>query len=122
MKRLVMVCAVIAAATAPAIAQDVSAKDQAKAKYAEGRVHYDVREYAEAIVKWKEAYKLFADPIYLYNIAQAYRLAGDCANATAFYKNYLRVAEAADPLRPKAEKFLVELGTCPAATVVEPVK
>jgi tetratricopeptide (TPR) repeat protein len=104
-------------------AQDAANVEAAKAKYKEGVVLYNVKEYADAIAKFKEAYKLNADPAYLYNIAQAYRLAGDCENAVSFYKTFLRDAPEGTPNVEKARKFLVELETCRTAaattTVVE---
>src|SRR5687768_17520665 len=96
--------------SAPAFAQDPAA--DAKAKYKEGLVHYNVREYKEAIARFKEAYKLKADPAYLYNIAQAYRLQGDCVDAAFYYKGFIRDTTEGTTNRDKAARFQTEMETC----------
>lgn len=92
-------------------------------QYLEGKRHYDLQEWDEAIARFKEAYRLRADPASLFNIAQAYRLKGDCQNAIATYKAYARNFPTADNL-PKVEKFIADLeATCPkeaAPPVVTP--
>jgi len=71
---------------------DVSKKDKAKAKalYDEGLRHYNLAEYDAAITAWKESYLLTKAPLLLFNIGQAFRLAGDCGKATTFYDSYQR--------------------------------
>jgi tetratricopeptide (TPR) repeat protein len=87
MRGTVVICALLVAS--PAIAH---ADDKAKAKklYEEGLAHYNLSEYAEAIVPWKEAYRLTKRALLLFNIGQAYRLSGDCVQATSFYESYAR--------------------------------
>ena len=82
---LIATCLTAAAATA-------YADDRAVAKqlYDDGLRHYNVAEYPAAIVAWKQAYLLSKKPILLFNIGQAYRLAGDCKQALTFYGNYER--------------------------------
>jgi tetratricopeptide (TPR) repeat protein len=63
---------------------------QAKARFKSGLKHFDLAEYQEALVDFKEAYRLREDPVFLYNIAQCYRLLNDNADAITFYRNYLR--------------------------------
>lgn len=64
---------------------------KAAALYDSGKRHFDIAEYGAAIAAWKEAYLLSSEPLLLFNIAQAHRLAGDCAQANRFYLNYKRV-------------------------------
>ena len=59
--------------------------------YQQGKRHFDIADYPAAIASWKQAYLLSSEPLLLFNIAQAYRLAGDCAQANLFYQNYRRV-------------------------------
>ena len=59
--------------------------------YDRGKRHFDIAEYSAAVAAWKEAYLLSSEPLLLFNIAQAHRLAGDCAQANRFYLNYKRV-------------------------------
>jgi len=65
-------------------------KARAKALYDQGLKHYNVAEYTEAIQAWKDAYLLSKKPLLLFNIAQAYRLSGDCKQAMTFYDSYQR--------------------------------
>jgi hypothetical protein len=63
----------------------------AAALYDEGKRHFDIGEYAQAIASWKQSYLRSSAPLLLFNIAQAYRLSGNCAQANRFYLNYRRV-------------------------------
>src|SRR5262249_28063319 len=58
--------------------------------YDEGKRHYDIGEYPLAIASWKQAYLVSSAPLLLFNLGQAYRLSGDCAQANRFYLNYKR--------------------------------
>jgi tetratricopeptide (TPR) repeat protein len=77
----------------PAVAQkQPSKKAQVKAKaiYDEGLRFYNIGEYQQAIARFKESYVVVPAPLLLFNIAQAYRLAGDCDQALRSYRTYLR--------------------------------
>lgn len=54
-----------------------------------GRAFHDAGEYMKAVAAFKEAYVLAPSPALLFNIAQAYRLAGDCDDAAWMYRRYL---------------------------------
>jgi len=63
----------------------------------EMRLHYDratrafdVGKYQEAIEEYQKAYEIGGDPAMLYNIAQAYRLNDQPADALRFYRRYLQ--------------------------------
>jgi tetratricopeptide (TPR) repeat protein len=84
----------------PAPAQKAADEARARALYAEGKKHYDVGEYGPAIEAWKQAYLLVAAPMLLFNIGQAYRLSGSCAQAMRFYASYEREA---NPVTNQAE-------------------
>lgn len=93
---LVTACAAVVA-PAHAHADDgkpdkVDAKDEARRLAARAQVHYDLGEYGLAIADYREAYRIHPSPGLLYNLAQAYRLSGDCVSATTMYRNYLRLA------------------------------
>src|SRR5262245_5551211 len=95
-----------------------SAQEQAQAKYLEGKSHYDLAEWELAIDSFKEAYRLDPDPLFLFNVAQAYRMKHDCDQALTFYKTYLR--ESPDAYnREKVEKRIEEMQAC-AKTEPEP--
>lgn len=59
--------------------------------YRKGKTAYDLGNFEEAIKYFKQAYALQPHEAHLYNIAQAYRQAGDCRNALFFYKRYVSV-------------------------------
>jgi hypothetical protein len=54
-----------------------------------GRAYHDSGEYMKAVAAFKEAYVLAPSPALLFNIAQSYRLAGDCDDAAWMYRRYL---------------------------------
>ncbi|HUS65260.1 MAG TPA: hypothetical protein VMZ28_11985 [Kofleriaceae bacterium] len=84
---------VLAFAAAPVAAQPSrSPAERARAEkiYKEGLRHYNVGEYAQAIARFKESYLISAAPLLLFNIGQAYRLAGNCKQAILSYNAYLR--------------------------------
>ncbi|MEO6954811.1 MAG: tetratricopeptide repeat protein [Polyangia bacterium] len=67
----------------PAIAEAV-------AHFQAGRKAYNLGDFARAAVEYKAAYDAKPDPAFLYNIAQAYRLANNPDQALFFYRSYLR--------------------------------
>src|SRR5262249_18513863 len=116
---------VLVAIAAPRAHGAPSDDDTARARAADesARTHYDAHEYAEAIADYQRASAAMPDPLYLFDIAQAYRKLGDCTNASAYYRNYLREAPTADN-RDKVERFLADMDTCVAAAAaahMEPV-
>jgi hypothetical protein len=82
-----VVIAVLSAAAQPAWAQNTS---RAKELFQEGTTFFDLGQFEKAIESWQQGYKEKPDPGFLYNIAQAYRLAGDPQKAIFFYRGYLR--------------------------------
>jgi tetratricopeptide (TPR) repeat protein len=87
------------------------AAEHAKAFDAAARAHYDLREYAAAVADYRRAFEALPDPLFLFDIAQAYRQLHDCDNARAFYRAYLRDLPGADN-RSKVETFITEMNAC----------
>lgn len=87
-RTLVLLCATAAPVHAQPAETDAN---KAAALFDEGKRHFDIAEYTAAIASWKQAYLLSSEPLLLFNIGQAYRLAGNCAEANRFYLNYKRV-------------------------------
>lgn len=92
------------------------AEDRAKARemFKVGMQHYDLAEYKEALVAFKEAYRNYEEPTILFNIGQCYRQLGDKEQAIRFYRTFLikqpdspRKAEVRD-LIDKLEKMVAE--------------
>ena len=100
------VCSLVAvlalAISSPASAQKggVAEAAQAKEHYKKGTKLYDLGKYDEAIHEFEAAYELKDEPVLLYNIAQAYRLANKYAEALRFYRSYLRKFTAANKKDP----------------------
>jgi tetratricopeptide (TPR) repeat protein len=95
-----MVLHTTAALAQPAAPKKLNEKEKAEARalYDEALRHYNVAEYADAITAFKGAYLLSGDPKLLFDVAQSYRLSGDCEQALRFYKNFEREAPQADNL------------------------
>lgn len=90
------------------------ARKEAARLFAEGRALHQAGDYASAIAKFRRANDLAPDPLVLFAIAQAQRLAGDCA-ARDTYASFLAAAPATS-LRASVEKHIAQLSTrCPAS-------
>ena len=63
--------------------------EQAKARFKQGKAYQDAGAYAKAAEEYKAAYDLDPRPEMLFNIAQAYRLAGERQLAIDYFKKYL---------------------------------
>jgi tetratricopeptide (TPR) repeat protein len=96
------------------------AKPEARAEYDEGVRLYDAGNYPAAAARFELAYAIEADPVYLFNIGQAYRLADECAKALEAYRRYLEQAPAA-PNRADVEGHLRELAGCAPKLLPTPV-
>ncbi len=85
MKQLLLI-AILVATTATAHADD---RDKAREAFRLGRQHYALREYQEALAAFKEAYRHYEDPSFLFNIAQCERQLDQRADAIRAYRMYL---------------------------------
>jgi tetratricopeptide (TPR) repeat protein len=113
-RRLLIAFVVVALATLSTTAlaqQPQSDEDAARELYVEGMRLYNLGKYDEAIAKYEEGYRLAPMPGFLYNLAQAHRLKGDCANAYRLYKNFLRLAEDVEH-RDEIEGLMAEMEEC----------
>jgi tetratricopeptide (TPR) repeat protein len=96
MTSLVVAAAVVTALAPPssqvAFAQKSPRERSALSRdaYDAGKKHYNLGEFDRAIELWKQGYEYKDDPIFLYNIAQAYRQKGDHQKAIFFYRAYIR--------------------------------
>jgi tetratricopeptide (TPR) repeat protein len=76
-----------------------------------GRSYHQAGDYARAIAAFQEAYVLAPSPGLLFNLAQAYRLAGDCDDAAWMYHRYLDTKPATER-RTLAENHLATVEKC----------
>lgn len=67
-------------------------KKKANIHYENARDHYDHKEYLAAAAEYEMAFSIFPNPDYVFNIAQAYRLAGNLQVALDNYTKYLELA------------------------------
>jgi len=94
---------VLAGATATARAQsDEEAKKKARTLYEQAEKAYNLGKFDDAVDGYTKAYEAWPRPLFLFNIAQAYRQAGNCKSAVFFYKRFLAVSDndAKNPLQP----------------------
>ncbi|MCU1282896.1 MAG: hypothetical protein JWM53_6442 [bacterium] len=85
MRQLLMIALLVAAATA-AHADD---RDKARNAFRLGSQHYALGEYKEALTAFKEAYRSYEDPSFLFNIAQCERQLDHRTDAIRAYRMYL---------------------------------
>lgn len=85
----------------------------------EGLTAFAAGRYEEAVEKFEAAYQLVPAPGLLYNVAQAYRLNGDCVLAVARYRAFLSTG-AGEKTRQLAERRIAELLPCDAEVGVQP--
>ncbi|MBT9557565.1 MAG: tetratricopeptide repeat protein [Myxococcales bacterium] len=84
------VAAVSAAAITPP--NDSGAKTNARARFDEGRALFRSERFEPAAEVFKEAYALFPDPAYLFNIALCYERRGRWRLAVEYYDSFLASA------------------------------
>ncbi len=85
--------------------------EKAKALAQRGRQLQRDQNYTDAIEAYKAAYVLAPSPGLLFNLAQAYRLAGDCADAAWMYRRFLQTDPDAE-LKTLAQTHLDSLEKC----------
>jgi tetratricopeptide (TPR) repeat protein len=83
-------------------------KQEAKSHFRAGQKHYNLNEFPDALMEFKEAYRLHSDPVFLYNIGQCERQLGHLEDAARFYRNYLREYPKA-PNRQEVERRIDEI-------------
>ena len=108
-----------ASAAAKPVDKDRQHKEQAKQLFNEGTVLYDLRKFEQAIESFEKAYKAYPNAAFLFNLAQAHRMAGNNADAIGFYNNYLRRVPDA-PNAADVKKFIAELEAAKQAPAASP--
>jgi tetratricopeptide (TPR) repeat protein len=96
-----------------ASAADDDAVARARPFYLEGARLYNLGQYEAAVRAFEGAYSISGAKPLLFNIAQAYRLAGParCSNALQAYESYLREDTTA-PNRREVEERIIEMRAC----------
>jgi tetratricopeptide (TPR) repeat protein len=91
----------------PSFAQD-TATAQARQLFEDAQKQFDLGNWDAAVVGFSKAYELRPDPTFLYNMAQAYRRAGNNRRAIDLYKNYL-IKAPKSPQRAEVEEKIKAL-------------
>ncbi|HEY5937157.1 MAG TPA: hypothetical protein VIU61_21045 [Kofleriaceae bacterium] len=101
----------VAVALTSTVAASEPIPEKARVLAQQGRASHDKADYASAIAAFKEAYVIAPSPALLFNLAQAYRLQGNCDDAALMYRRYLGTNPAADG-RALAEGHLATVDRC----------
>ena len=109
----ILVAVALVAAPRAARSDDPVSSIPAKARTLadRGRAFHDAGDYPQAIAAFTQAYVIAPSPALLFNLAQAYRLQGNCDDAALMYRRYL--ATNPDPgQRALAELHLTNVERC----------
>ncbi|HEY6177065.1 MAG TPA: tetratricopeptide repeat protein, partial [Kofleriaceae bacterium] len=104
---------ILAVAPIAAHGEDAATTIPAKARtLAErGRAAHDAGDYSGAIAAFIQAYVMAPSPALLFNLAQAYRLQGDCDDAALMYRRFLATNPEPEQ-RALAETHLASVERC----------
>ncbi len=114
MKRLAFIVALaILLAPFAARAEDAAGSVPAKARTlaARGRAAHAAGDYGGAIAAFTQAYAMAPAPPLLFNLAQAYRLRGDCDDAAVLYRRFLDTNPSPE-VRALVENHLASVERC----------
>lgn len=116
MRSLLLVAALAIPARADNALSPERVPNKARALAEKGKAAHQAGDYEVAISAFKEAYVLAPSPGLLFNIAQAYRLAGNCDEASWMYRRFLDTG----PIgvhRRLAEQHLSNVEKCSEGTL-----
>jgi tetratricopeptide (TPR) repeat protein len=88
--RWLVALALLVSFVRPASADD---RARARAAFRAGSQHYNLGEFQQALDAFKEAYRRYEDPSFLFNIAQCERQLDHKQEAIRFYRQYLADAK-----------------------------
>jgi tetratricopeptide (TPR) repeat protein len=112
---LTLAAALGGATAAPVLADNALRPERIPNKARElaeqGRKHHSSGDYTSAVAAFKEAYVLAPSPSLLFNIAQAYRLAGSCDESAWMYRRFLDT-HPRGPQRDLAQTHLAVVEKC----------
>jgi hypothetical protein len=112
MRSLLLAVAALAASAVEVSADSEPVPIKARRLAEIGREAHQRGDYGRAIVAFKEAYVLAPSPGLLFNLAQAYRLQGNCDDAALMYRRYIAAARPWGEERALAEGHLATVVRC----------
>ncbi|NOJ97171.1 tetratricopeptide repeat protein [Corallococcus coralloides] len=98
----------------PAVAAEATATavdDQAREKFSEGNLAYDLGEFDRALKAFSEAYRLKPLPAFLFNIAQCHRQLNNPSRASFFYRRYLSLSQGEPANADVVRELIAEMDT-----------
>ncbi|NOK19354.1 tetratricopeptide repeat protein [Corallococcus carmarthensis] len=98
----------------PAVAAEATAtaaEDQAREKFSEGNLAYDLGEFDRALKAFSEAYRLKPLPAFLFNIAQCHRQLNNPSRAAFFYRRYLSLSQGEPANADVVRELIAEMDT-----------
>ena len=104
--------AVVTLIFSASVADAADLKDRAREHFDAAELHYSSDRFQEALAEYQEAYGLFPQPGFLFNIAQCYRNLGRPADAISYFESYLAQSPDA-PDRASVEGLIEELRHTP---------
>ena len=107
----VLIAMVICASVAAAQPVDPAVKARSDAAFAEGSTAYQAGDFKRAALEFEEAYSLVADPVFLFNIGQAYRQGNECVKSAAAFAKFIELAPSA-PNIATAKQLHKEVSSC----------
>jgi len=106
----ILTAVLVLALSAGVVSADPKQDAEAKRLYEEGTKFYSLGDFPRAIEAYKKGFELKPDAVFLYNIAQAYRLSKRFEDALFFYKSFLRNLPGAVN-RAEVEKRIEEMNS-----------
>jgi len=82
---------------------------EAKRHEEAAKADYNLGSFQAAIDEWSTAYRLYPDPVYLFDVAQAHRRLGHASDAIFFYHRYLDTAPPDGEWRKASQEKIAEL-------------
>lgn len=108
--RCFLISSLLLASAASAAFADRKLSDAATAELERGEASFRAKDYTAAIEAFDTGYAIDPQPIFLYDKAQAQRLAGDCKSAIETYKKFL----ATEPPANEAARAKKNIDNCQA--------
>jgi tetratricopeptide (TPR) repeat protein len=107
----IVLAAALASAPMAARGDESPIPDKARILAKRGRAFHDAGNYSNAIEAFTQAYVIAPSPALLFNLAQAYRLQGNCNDAALMYRRFLTTHPEPEQ-RALAETHLASVERC----------
>jgi hypothetical protein len=116
----VLIAALILSSSPNAFAKGAKEGETARAERSSGIVALNLGRYDEAAQHFESAYTLMQDPVLLFSLGQAYRLAGRPEKALAAYNSFLRASTYSPKNRSQYEMVASEIAIITSVMTAKP--